>query len=244
MLHTGVEAARFHPGPVQLDQSDTSGREEGVDAGEKQDRVAADSDVAVEEKRRRPVAGAGDVGEDRHPGRGRPPAVGRAHRGGGHVDAEGGVAGLDEGGHVAARPAAHVEDGALGPGQDPQLLGRDRSVPAAHRQRYDLADPARVAETQPGRRARPVGADVGRMPEQFVGPRADLGHRARQHARASAAATDRAKRDPGTRAATAVASSIVSTSRSSGQVQHPVAALSGGGSAGRRPCRQYSSARR
>ena len=198
VLHMGVEPARRHPRRVQLDQSGTARREEPWTRVRSSDRVAADSDVAVQQQRGRPVAGAGNVGRTPTPGprappgggpsaprrrtrlcrgrRGRPRSRAATWRPGPQPTSRTGLSGPGQ--HAAAPPAGPV---------------RATAPPAAPRPRRPRSGGRCAAGgVEPARRGR-----VGRMAEQFVGPRAQIGHRARQHAMASAAVTARGEAGPG-----------------------------------------------
>ena len=190
---------------------------------------AADPDVAVEQERRPPAARARDVGEHVAQDGLRAARPREPHGDRREVEPEPLVPGGGERREMAAGPAADVEHGPGGVGEDRQVGAVDGTEPAPERELAHAA--AREPVARLGRVA--AGGGRGEQPavEQLRG--LDAGgapvRRGRAHAAAgvgSIAASAAAKRPAGAARATSRASAIVSTSRSGGSsaVRRPSAA--------------------
>src|SRR5919201_209430 len=160
-------------------------------------RAAADADVAVEQQRAAPFAGARQPVEDRALEHKRATAAGQAYGVGRHVHAHGQHATPGERAHGATRATAHVEYRAQCAVEHALVHLRDRTKPALERERLQAA----------------VGAaGQQRLGRLLEGQRVHVergGH--------AAAARAAAKRERGARRATARASSNRSTARSCGR---------------------------
>ena len=132
-----ARAERRRAGRVDLDQRRAPRAERLGGAGQQGGRAAADPDVAVEQERRAPLAGARDLLEDGAEHGVGAAAAGEPYGDGGEVDPER----LRAGGHqrrdVAPRPAADVQRRAVDPGQHGAVGVVERAEPAVQGQRLE-----------------------------------------------------------------------------------------------------------